>query len=617
MTVQESEVSSPLAAPSQADLELQQEQPKNDNIDLNEEDSAGAQVETDDVQKEEDDAAAAARELAAAAELAGEKDEDFAAESECLKRGEFFLNALDASFNAVPGDDGKSLFTMQGEGLTQIFAGMRANYGFKSGRYYFEVKLLDHPRQTRVGFSAVRNNPLQPRTLERESLLGEDSGTVHALSGLCLDDELSFAFDAQGVVYGAGSKTKDANPKWSRTDIIGVLLNVQKKTISLFLNGTKTPTGQVTTIPDSFFDEAGNLKEALYPTVACKASAVECNFSQKIWKDLPYTVRMVSHAKLTDIQASPLKLSEKNLSQRVEVIIPVGFDVNPVIQAYVKSNGDALVLTQDALTSWAEKSGNVKRQVGGGGAHKFGIMAVDQPNSVFPMLLSPLRRYVYSFSIYNNLHPKARKDTLLKLSHAQNVEVTAIVNANSIRECTVESSSEGGGIQKSTIPATIRENFEAVSLPIKEEGFHKIVYSGGTEEEAIDMFQQWKKDCKMKSKIPASELKKTTYFAEAMAEFNRLKQLRHKATGEVLKKKREAEKEARRAVKKAEREAERKKKEAEEGELPVDDPAANLPEGDDEDDEEEGEEFPEVLEEWSEEDWMLALLRTEIYVRKS
>lgn len=159
---------------------------------------------------------------------ASDADEDFENSSEIHPANSLRLNPFDASFNAMGSDDGQAMFSMQAEGLNYLFCGMRANLGFTRGRYYFEVKLLDTPRVTRVGFSSAPRN----------------SGSFESsLSGLCLDDEGSYGFDALGNTYTGGVRGKEANPKWSRTDIVGVLLNVPKRSISLFLNGTKTPTG--------------------------------------------------------------------------------------------------------------------------------------------------------------------------------------------------------------------------------------------------------------------------------------------------------------------------------------------------------------------------------------
>lgn len=71
-------------------------------------------------------------------------------------------------------------------------------------------------------------------------------------------------------------------------DSPGTLLNIPYKTITLYVNGTKTPTGQISKIPDEFYENPSAspkdlvLKSGyeLFPTIASKGSAVECNLSR-------------------------------------------------------------------------------------------------------------------------------------------------------------------------------------------------------------------------------------------------------------------------------------------------------------------------------------------------
>lgn len=530
-------------------------------------------------------------------DLRSEVDEDFNVDEPKIPFGTMKLNPLDASFNALCTDN--SMFSMQTDGFNQLFSGMRASVGVKSGRYYFEVKLMDQPRQTRVGFSASSGYSNVIPDIDPESGLPENT-VSNNLSTLCLDDTFSYAFDASGSVFRGGMKDKDANPKWSRTDIVGVLLNVEKKTLTLYLNGTKTPTGQVTQLPDSLFDDEGKLKMALYPTVVCKHSAIECNFSSKVWKDLPFKVRTVGDILAKDAVFSPKSSSsmdftdDEEAENTVKVMIPCGFETANLITDYVGKEKDAIVLTQESLNKWAEKSGNYKR----GNYSKYNIQCVDVPNSVFPVLLRGNRKYVYSFSGYNNMHPKGRRECLAKLNHGLNVEVIAVVG-----------SMEEFAAGKKMAPLLMREKFEELTLPTVEEGFSKVLF---TDEIAEELLQAWKKDCKLKSKIAPQDLKKSSFFQDRATEFARIKALRHKGSGPKLQAAKEKEREAKREEKRKVREEEKKKREEEEGKLDdCDDPAAKMEESLSDDEEEEPNMG--VLEEFAEEDWMLAGLRNELF----
>lgn len=79
--------------------------------------------------------------------------------------------------------------------------------------------------------------------------------------------------------------------------------------------------------------------------MATRHSAVQCNFSQQVWKKLPFAVRMVGHAKVSDTVVSPhqkVVLPDED-EGRVHLILPVAFDQKGVIEQYASQNPDAIV----------------------------------------------------------------------------------------------------------------------------------------------------------------------------------------------------------------------------------------------------------------------------------
>ncbi len=80
--------------------------------------------------------------------------------------------------------------------------------------------------------------------------------------------------------------------------MIGIMLNVNAKTVQLFVNGSAS--NHIMNMPDNLF-EGDKLKEPLYPAVASKGTAVECNFSKKTWKELPFKVRTIGSARKSDV----------------------------------------------------------------------------------------------------------------------------------------------------------------------------------------------------------------------------------------------------------------------------------------------------------------------------
>jgi len=119
------------------------------------------------------------------------------------------------------------------------------------------------------------------------------------------------------------------------------------------------------------------------------------------------------------------------------------------------------------------------------------------------------------------------------------------------------------------------------------------------------------------------ELKKTPFYANSMGAFTKLKKFQHKSTAAAAKAEFEKEQEAKKAIKaaaKAKKEAEKKeaaeKKAAEQKEAGIEgdeDAEKQEEEAPEEEEEEEVEEPPAVMEDFAEEDWMLAQLRAELH----
>ena len=66
-----------------------------------------------------------------------------------------------------------------------------------------------------------------------------------------------------------------------------------------------------------------------------------------------------------------------------------------------------------------------------------------------------------SLSNMHNLHPSQRADVFAKLKHALNVEITGLVDVTSI--CDVLDN-------KAQVPQQVRDYYEHVKLPTKDEG---------------------------------------------------------------------------------------------------------------------------------------------------
>ena len=110
------------------------------------------------------------------------------------------------------------------------------------------------------------------------------------------------------------------------------------------------------------------------------------------------------------------------------------------------------------------------------------------------------------------------------------------------------------------MPQVLRDGYENLTLPTEDEDFDRIEYMGsGNCESANAQFSAWKKDCKLKSRIPANELKKSSMYSERMAEFMKMKTLRHKVSGEQARLLRQKEKDAKAEIREAKKKAKQEK----------------------------------------------------------
>ncbi len=318
----------------------------------------------------------------------------------------------------------------------------------------------------------------------------------------------------------------------------------------------------------------------------------------------------------------------------VDVTVPVGFEVKNLIKQWEAQNPDGIVLTQETLSEWAERSGLQKRPANNPNAKAaWGIACLDTPMSVFPMLLRGGRNYLLSLVSTHNLHPAQRIDVHSKLNHGLNVRMTGIVSVDDLIH-TVDNNTP--------VSAAVREFYDHLAMPSlgEPEGFDKVVYltkdeklSKLSQEQLAELclakFTAWKKDCKLKSKV--TDLKKGPFFSKTMDAFNRRKRFQHKSTAVQARAEWEKEQETKKSIKaaaKAKKEQEKKdaiatrRQELQEAGLEGAELEEQVKQHEEEcqahaeaEEDEEVDELPPVLEEFSEEDWMLAGFRAEVHAR--
>jgi hypothetical protein len=108
------------------------------------------------------------------------------------------LNELDCTFNSRVTKN--TLMSLQSDGFDSVFAACRTNFGVKSGRYYWEAKMLDQPQNLRVGVSGECGfvNPKAANQMMYEGRTGNMEGH------LFLESQMSIGFDSNGNLVSEG-----------------------------------------------------------------------------------------------------------------------------------------------------------------------------------------------------------------------------------------------------------------------------------------------------------------------------------------------------------------------------------------------------------------------------
>jgi len=236
----------------------------------------------------------------------------------------------DTTVNVMTSTVGNLLMSVQDKGFQYLLAGARASVGVKSGRYMFEVKIVesspsDQGRSLlKIGFSA-------------------------AGSSLLLDSaETSVCFDSEGLFSGGA---RASSQKLKGGDVVACLLNLEKaspnfSTISLFKGGTRISQPQA--LPDSLKGKP------LFPAVAYKCMTLHMNFGPEPICSLPFKCHMVGSALQSDTEVAKDVAPEAG-----EVLFPVSlpdegsFDW---LDMYLEKNPGYIEISDRAIRDWAEKS---------------------------------------------------------------------------------------------------------------------------------------------------------------------------------------------------------------------------------------------------------------------
>merc|ERR1740139_1345218 len=174
--------------------------------------------------------------------------------------------------------------TLTDGGLQYLLASVRSNTGIKSGRYLFEMKILEslNPAEGQGGKARAP----APRQLVRLGLSTQDSSIFLS------DGADNVCFDSEGYFIHEKKRAK-VSQKFGRDQVVGLLLNLDSaspnaNTVSLFRDGVRVSEPQA--LPE-------NLKgKTLFPMFAYKNVALQVNQGPRAFAPLPFKCTMINQA---------------------------------------------------------------------------------------------------------------------------------------------------------------------------------------------------------------------------------------------------------------------------------------------------------------------------------
>jgi len=255
------------------------------------------------------------------------------------------FHTCDTTLNLVTTSFGGMLTSLSEQGLSHLLAGARGSVGIKSGRYMFEVTIVECFAQAdgvvaisravpksylRVGFSPSGSMPV----------LGEHMECAY------FDSEGSSVFNTP-----ASKRKKPGGAKLCSGDTLGVVLSVGSASskISLYRNGVLSAS--LRDLPE------GLIARHLFPTISFKGMVLHVNFGPTTRVPLPFRCRMLQDAALEDVVSSTTKASA---SEKATAIFPVclpdegSFDW---LDMFLESNPQFAEISDRKLQEWASRSG--------------------------------------------------------------------------------------------------------------------------------------------------------------------------------------------------------------------------------------------------------------------
>jgi len=269
-----------------------------------------------------------------------ELEEDAAEDKKPKFKGDIEFPTHDTTLNLMSSTTGNILTSLSDGGLRSFLAGARASAGIKSGRYMFEVQVLEHLDP------AERSGQL-PKSHLRVGFSTTGSSLFQAL-----DD--SVCFDSDGI-FMQNKLRQRASKNIKRGDVVAIVLNLDSKspnanTISCFVNGVRASQPQ--SLPEKLQGKT------LFPTITFRHLTLHVNFGPKPLADLPFKCRMVQEASNADVEATATVATPQD--GKYEVVYPVGLPDEGTFEwldTFLEKNPHHTELSDRKIVDWARQSG--------------------------------------------------------------------------------------------------------------------------------------------------------------------------------------------------------------------------------------------------------------------
>jgi len=260
-----------------------------------------------------------------------------------VSAGSVCMDMSTATMNVMLMAGGSVLMTLTDGGLQYLLASVRSNTGIKSGRYLFEMKILEslNPAEGQGGKARAP----APRQLVRVGLSTQDSSIFLS------DGPDNVCFDSEGYFIHEKKRAK-VSQKFSRDQVVGLLLNLDasspnKNTVSLFRDGVRVSEPQP--LPENLHGKP------LFPTITYRNVTVQLNYGPEPLAQMPFKCRMLNDASVGDVQLKQTPSNEKN-----KVVFPVGLPDTGVfdwVDGFLAKNPSYTELSDRKILEWASKSG--------------------------------------------------------------------------------------------------------------------------------------------------------------------------------------------------------------------------------------------------------------------